>query len=156
MTAATTRTCRVVIVLGWCLALFSGCGTPTGTVAGKVMWKGKAVTSGQVAFIPADGVPINAAIQPDGAYEVKNVPAGEAIVLVSQPNPDALEWERQGHKAREQYLLDLKTNPELPLPEALEFQGPASLLPLKYADPGTSDLRCKVNAGVNNHDIDLK
>src|SRR5687767_256466 len=74
--------CAVVLFL-------AGCGGHNrGTVTGIVKYQGKAVPSGQVSFIPPDGIPVTADIRADGSYEAPKVLYGEAIVTVIQRPAD--------------------------------------------------------------------
>src|SRR5262245_28811872 len=66
-----------------------GCGKGTGEIQGKVTYQGKVVASGSVMVIGSDQLPKYGPIQPDGSYHVKDVPAGEAKLTVTSPNPDA-------------------------------------------------------------------
>src|SRR5205807_468175 len=57
---------------------------PTGTVNGKVLLEGKALSSGTVAFIDADGKPAAAVeVQKDGTYKAEGLRVGKYLVTVS-------------------------------------------------------------------------
>jgi hypothetical protein len=54
----------------------------TGTVEGKVTFKGKPLDKGKIAFHPEKGKPVTADIQKDGTYTAKNVPVGELRISI--------------------------------------------------------------------------
>ena len=68
------------------LAGAGGCGN-TATVAGKVTYQGRPVIHGSVIFLSADKTARSAAIQPDGSYTVKSVPAGKVAIGVISRDP---------------------------------------------------------------------
>ena len=124
-----------------CFLFATGCGPPKGKVSGKVTFEGKPVPSGQVMFMGPDGVPHMGEIQPEGTYEVANLPYGEAIVTVARLL-GVDEYQDKLRAARE------KGRP-LPSP-------PTTVLPAHYDDPHTTPLRFKVEAPTGRFDISLK
>lgn len=63
--------------------LLSGCNKPTGTVRGKVTYKGNLIKGGYVSFTSADnGRTASAGIKEDGTYEAHQVPGGNCKVCV--------------------------------------------------------------------------
>jgi hypothetical protein len=66
-------------------ALSVGCDKrgPSGTVHGKVSYKGKPVESGTVVFFPADGPVASGDLTPDGSFEVLNYAKGKDLSLGS-------------------------------------------------------------------------
>ena len=123
-----------------CFLLAQGCGPAKGKVSGKVTFEGKPVPSGQVMFMGQDGVPRQAEIQPDGTYEVANLPFGEAIVTVSRL------------LGTDEYHANLKAAREQgkPLPSP-----PTTVLPPRYDDPHTTPLRFRVEGPTGTFDIAL-
>jgi hypothetical protein len=70
------------------LTLFPGCGSsggaaaaPTVPVKGKVTYKGKPVTQGQITFEPTDsGREAHGEIKPDGTFELSTFKPGDGAV----------------------------------------------------------------------------
>lgn len=63
----------------------AGCGTKSdGTLSGKVTLDGKPV-SGQLVFVGSDQKEYLTGIGPDGEYQIKGVPKGNAQILVKTP-----------------------------------------------------------------------
>jgi hypothetical protein len=54
----------------------------TASIEGKILFKGKPVTEGKVAFHPEKGKPIEVTIREDGAYSADKVPVGEMKITV--------------------------------------------------------------------------
>src|SRR5437016_5633865 len=69
----------VLLVLA---ASFAGCAKPTGSVAGKVTYKGNPLKGGHVIFLKADGQSEWADIGEDGTYHVDKILAGPVKVGV--------------------------------------------------------------------------
>src|SRR5207247_3784832 len=66
----------------------AGCDRSSATVRGKVTYQGTPLTMGSVILLSEDGkTSARGAIQPDGTYEVTNVPKGKVKVGVSNPPP---------------------------------------------------------------------
>jgi hypothetical protein len=53
----------------------------TGTVTGKVTYRGKPLADGLVTFL-AKGAKVVAKIHPDGAYKASGVPVGKVLIVV--------------------------------------------------------------------------
>jgi hypothetical protein len=103
----------------------------TGTIMGKVTYKGKPLPGGTVTFHPAKGKAITGIIQPDGTYAVKDVPLGPAKVAI-------------------------ETESVKPKPGAAPKGGKYIPIPAKYASPKTSGLTYMVAAGKQTLDIVLE
>ncbi len=143
---AWARGLAPVALLAFLIASFSGCNNARGgKLYGKVTFKGEAVPSGTVAFYgPGDQV-ANAALQPDGSYEVTEVPLGEVKVSVTTPPPP-------DPKAAEK----LKNNPYVKMRNITVKQEKVVSVPRKYNLPGTSGLGLTVTQGSKQFDIPLK
>jgi hypothetical protein len=120
------------------LVLAAGCagrGTDRATaLAGKVSYRGKAVGTGTIVFVPdgsrgTNGPPLCAAIQPDGGYKVT---AGASAVPAG--------W----------YRVTIAAVAVPPAGPGQAFGVPYSLLPDRYRDPELSGLVCEVKAGREN------
>ena len=126
---------RTRLILPWVLAILlaalGGCRGGKGHIRGHVYYKDKALTSGVVTFIVKGKSGGVAPIQEDGAYEVKNVPAGEATITVS-------------------------TAPGANLPGTKGSKSPPVEIPPLYGDPAKSPERYTVTSGDQEYDIKLK
>ncbi len=134
----STRRCRPAFVVALLAPpLFIGCGTSLPTVAGKVTYRGAALSTGNVTLHPAGrSAPGYGTIGSDGSYSIRTgnaegVAAGEYKITVNAAEPMP------------------PPTPQNPLPTA------KSLIPLRYAMPETSGLSLTVQAGANSHDIEL-
>jgi hypothetical protein len=112
--------------------LAAGCDSKSGTVSGKVTYKGEAVPGGFVDIIPETGpekgTVFSSTIGENGEYRVTGVPVGPAQVLIRHPG---------GPPTR------------LPRP-------PRKPYPKRYATAEGSDLKFTVTSGRQQYDIDLK
>ncbi|MCC6417691.1 MAG: hypothetical protein IT429_05525 [Gemmataceae bacterium] len=105
-----------------------GVKTPdVGTLTGKVMYKGKSLTSGYVTLLGHDGRKYSASIRPDGTYAFQKVtlPLDEYTVTI-EPEP------------------------------ALVGRPGTVMLPQVYRDVTTSPLRATVRRGANSADLQLE
>lgn len=130
------RSCGWVCVL--LVALASGC-SGRGTVSGTVKYKGELLTTGEVNFIAAGGASRSGLIGSDGRYEITDAPPGEVVVVVTATRAE-------GGKASGSPLTASKAD-KAPVVR--------SLVPVKYGDPKTSDLRYTVAAGSQVKDFEL-
>src|SRR5262245_23456014 len=74
-----------------CLVLIlAGCGSGVGDIAGKVTYQEKTVCSGQVMLLASNAKAYYAQIGDDGTYSFSGIPAGEAKLAVTSPDPRAL------------------------------------------------------------------
>ncbi len=123
----------------------SGCGSKQGGAFGRVTYKGKELTHGTVVFHGKNGIPVNAAIDGSGNYEVKGVAAGETMVTVVQLPKD----HKSPAELRKEYeAAGKKMSPEL-------FAPPKSLIPVRYNNAETSNLKVTITSGKVNFDIPL-
>lgn len=136
---------RLSVLCVVCLMLMGCGGRKQGIVSGNVMYQGKALNSGLVSFILADGIPITVEIQPDGSYQTPKIIFGEAIVTVIQ-RPAGFQSPAEIAKAgRGQNQV---IQPMVPLPE--------TLLPRKYLDANSTPLRCVVDRAKVDFSITLE
>jgi hypothetical protein len=130
-----------------------GCGNQTGTVSGKVYYKGEALKGGNVTFVNAENkVSRLATIQEDGSYKVEKLPAGEATITVETRSlkpvargnlpsysPPPGKEPPGGYKPP-----DFAANAKRYMP-----------IPDRYAKPETSNLKYTVKGGSQDHEIKL-
>jgi hypothetical protein len=116
--------------LSWCLLalLVCGCGEKkTGTVRGKVTFKGQPLPEGIVSFVSDQGQVVTGRVH-DGEYVVKEVPIGPARVMIRQI-VDALAKNAKSFGAQE--------------------------IPLRYRSADDSGLKYTVISGPQSHDFEL-
>jgi hypothetical protein len=117
----------------------------TGTVFGKVTYKGQPLTGGTVSFVTAKDKILTGLIHADGTYVVKAIPVGEVRLAVStepvKPAPKP----------------PIRTTPpkDAQKPPKGNDAPKYVKIPPKYADPKTSDLKLVVKPGKQVHDIQL-
>ena len=145
-----------LVVIAW-----SGCAPSNSTVSGNVYFKGQKVPSGTVTFVFNDVVK-QASIE-NGAYEVKDLPQGEAIITVTRLDPNIPDPNERLLKLRKQMVEKQVSDPRELDPhivtdaEGIEaLQKKRHLLPYFYANTSTSDLRFVVEPGANTFDIHLQ
>jgi len=147
--------CRLLLALPLFLLLLTGCPkkSPVGAMSGKVTYKGKDVTGGQLTIFTKDGGAVPATIEADGTYSVRDLPVGEATVTIDTKtlkpaNTSAVKFGGGEHK--------MKTGP---VPEGYSQTAPKGQyveIPAKYADQKKSGLTLTVNSGPQTHDFELK
>lgn len=162
---------RTVAVVGLAgvLGLTIGCGRPTGSITGKVTYKGKVLKGGGVTFVSTEGQPSrSASIGEDGTYSVPQITAGEYKVCVdtsfmkAQPGGYASGFVPQGEASK-----DSGPPPGITIPEGYTPSSPKAMesvkkgskyvaIPPQYAKPDTTDLTYTATGGSQTHDIDLK
>jgi hypothetical protein len=103
----------------------------TGTINGKVTYKGEPLPGGTVTFHPAKGKPIVGKLQADGSFSVKGVPVGPTRVAI-------------------------ETESVKPRPGAPPKGGKYVAIPAKYRSHMTSGLTCEVKAGNQTFDLVLE
>jgi hypothetical protein len=105
-----------------------GCGGETsGTIVGKVAFRGQPVPGGFVDFVSEGGKVTTGRIQPDGTYTVSGVPVGRAAITVR---------DLSGGLGGAAGTKPLK-------------------LPLRYRSAEASGLHYTVNSGRQQHNLDL-
>jgi len=117
----------------------AGCetGPDRGEVRGKVTYKGQPVKEGSVTFLnTTEGGAAEAAIGPDGAYEVAGgVVVGEYVVEIKP-------------------LMEMKdTDPGKTPPALVEKNAPD--IPRKYRQQGSTPLKAKVEHGKNEINFEM-
>ena len=130
--------CRAAALLALTAA---GCGAPTGTISGKVLYQGKPLPGGYVNYMSQEGsVTKSCAIGPDGGYTVSGVPVGAAKITVQGIlAPPRSAWMKV---------------PGRDIPEGAGR--PAVYVPPQYGNTDQSGLTWDVVGGGQKHDIELK
>ena len=105
----------------------------TGTVSGRISFKGKPLTGGTITFTPSKGTAVTAAIKADGSYAALKVPAGAARVTI-------------------------KTESVKPKPTKVVRPGAPKYvaIPRKYSDAKPSVITFVVKEGNQEHNVELQ
>jgi len=125
------------------LLIVAGCakkgGMETAPVSGKVTYRGKALTTGTVMFIPARGPAATGEIGKDGIYKLTTYRPDDGAIIGA-------------HKVTITALQGM----EGVLPE-VRSGTPGPLVPAKYLNDETSGLTAEVKPKTNNEvNFDLK
>jgi hypothetical protein len=133
----------------------TGCGQATGTVKGKVTFKGVPIARGLISFVPDRGAPHPAAII-DGAYETDAMPVGEyRITITINTVPGAPTTSKQGENTSGLAVGEGLGPADRSPPPAKNST--ATKLDEKYSSPESSGMKFMVQVGPNNYDPpDLK
>lgn len=135
---------------GWAVALVAavlvaGCARPRASVSGKVTYKGKPVTSGNVVIVGQDGkASPPGPIQPDGTYAIAGAPVGSVTAAVDNPPPA----EPPPNAPKNSNDPEVKQDKEL----AARYVA----TPDQYKDPKKSGLQHDLQSGSNTWNIELK
>lgn len=149
----------------WCgallvaLAVFATAGClgrkqPTGTVSGKVTYKGKPVPSGcLVTFVSDQGVVALGTVDASGRYKLMtagkpDVPALDYNISVTFPGvigPEMTDEDERKYMAGDPATI-----------AKFAHKAQAAPIPKKYADEFNSGLSFQIKAGANSHDIELQ
>ena len=114
-------------------------GLETAPVSGKVTYRGKALTTGTVMFVPAQGPAATGEISKDGTYKLTTYRPDDGAVIGA-------------HKVTITALQGM----EGALPE-VRSGTPGPLVPAKYLNDNTSGLTADVKPKTNNEvNFDLK
>lgn len=129
---------RWIMVLA---VLFSGCSAgavETTRLTGKVTVNGVPATSGAIAFYGPQNYVASSYINPDGTYEIENVPLGDVRVTVVTSPPIS---DGSGPNPANMTVVARK-------------KVPTTRVPTKYATPD-NDLRFNVTSGMTKN-FDLR
>lgn len=149
------------------LLLLSGCGSSSGTVSGKVTYKGNPVPGGRVVFYGPNDYIGASPIDADGSYIIAKVPAGQPMQITVDTStapgaPSPGKGARSEGKAKQQSPTgQMKNIPDLP--EAAKnnpiYGGGSNRyvkIPDKYADKDKSGLSYTTTRGKQTKDIPLE
>jgi hypothetical protein len=126
------------ICVAFCAAFVAlgGCGRKgaleTAPVSGKVTYRGKAVPTGTIMFVPAEGPAATGEIGTDGSYKLTTYNTGDGAVIGN-------------HKVSVTALQGMGDA----LPEQRSAT-PPPLVPVKYLSDATSGLTAEVKPKVDN------
>lgn len=150
----TVRTAVGTLTLALLVAV-AGCGPKTGTVSGKVTYKGEPLKGGNVIFASEKGQSLLAPIGEDGTYTIQNVPVGEAKIAVKTKHLGivAAMAKMKGAGGPPQDTSGGVGAPKKLTPEEAVRRFVA--IPAQYEDTETSGLTFTVKGGSQSHDIPL-
>jgi hypothetical protein len=123
----------------------AGCGN-TGTVSGRVTYKGEPVPGGVITFYGANGRTDSGRIEADGRYAVYQAPLGEVKVTVVRPKVGPPPRVFKGREPPRH--PDAAGSAPAPSDKVM-------ILPDRFKDPSTSGLTVTVKGGSQTTDIDL-
>jgi hypothetical protein len=127
----------------------------TGTVKGKVTYKGQPLKGGTVSFqVGEKYAPQPAEIQEDGTYVAENVPLGTAKVAVETESlkpPSGMQGKYPPPAPPNPKVKSEEYKPPDPAERAKRYVR----IPDKYMNPDTSGLSTPVKSGTNTYDIDI-
>lgn len=117
-----------------CLSL-AGCGDDSAghAVSGKVSFQGQPIDQGTINFRATDGSLYGGGLGADGSFEYE-LPSGDYQVRIDAPAPMPSGW-KEGD----------------PMPS-----GDKRLVPLKYANFGSSGLSASISDDPSSHQIDYQ
>jgi hypothetical protein len=136
----------------------AGCGeSPLGSISGKITYRNKPVTTGQISFIPTSGQPVTVEIQSDGSYSALRIPPGEAIVTIISQRAGTPDLASQEEKHRK-IVKDNDGNEKVVVvsPGVSAWPQPVFVVPELYAHPRSSRLSVTIESGSNVKDFHLK
>ena len=153
-----------VIALLVCSAVGCGEGSSTGTITGKVLVAGRPLNGGTVSFLSvnADAVPMTFLINEDGTYTATDIPQGELMVSVvakaSDANGGGASESRAAKAKGEMGRLESAGQPVPPeMQDAVNGtpgeNAPPPLVPPKYQDPFTSDIKVTLDSSSLQFDV---
>lgn len=148
-----------LLALGLCAA--SGCGEKTGTVSGKVLYRGKPAAGAHVNFVPDKGYPLAALVGDDGAYLIRGLPYGSYKVTVqgageSEGERTELDNMRKAsfESGKGQQGFDEMMKQKAAAAKKAAATGPT--LPIKYREVNTTPLVFNVIGSDGTYDFELK
>jgi hypothetical protein len=146
---------RRIVTVSLVALLLAGCGPKrpkTGTVSGKVSYKGQPVNGAALLLYPAAGgsTAITVGVNQEGEFHIVDVPAGEYKIVVQgtagaqQVDPRLLKSMPPEKQAEvKEKLSHMNTPPTIRFPD-------------KYKDPKTTDLKVTVTDKDQSMDLDLQ
>jgi hypothetical protein len=136
----------VFAIAGLALSI-AGCSKPAGSLSGRVIIDGKPVAGGRLSFVSKDGKVLTFRIDADGSYHAEGVPTGEVTVLVIGARAES----GASPKAKDAMAKKLRAAKHA----APTATADSPIVPAKYGDPTTSDLRYTVEPGSHTYDPPL-
>lgn len=128
-----------------------GCGGGKGSVSGTVTFKDKPLPTGTITFLDDRNEVLASSAIREGKYAVFNLPVGPTKIIVSTPP------ESPSKRRRPRHLPGVKKSE--PLGKGSVTTRPAVMvfaIPARYADPAQTDLTFTVQAGEQEHNVELK
>jgi hypothetical protein len=148
------RQALLLLSLAASIGLF-GCGGSSGTVAGKVYYKGELVKGGNVQFVASDGSARSSAIAEDGTYTIDKLHLGEAKISV---DTSSFKPQKGFYAYGSKPMKPPPGQPEgsgYKPPDTQELAKRYVAIPEKYIDPNKSGLKYTVKSGRQDYDIKM-
>jgi hypothetical protein len=142
------RTCGLAVFL-----LVAGCsgGPVLAPVGGLVTVAGKPVTNGTIMFLPPDGKGAVGSIGPDGRYTLTTFHPGDGALVGDHQVTIRATRVDSGSMAPASLEEELRgTKGKVLVPGKVHW-----LVPERYSQPATSDLKATVKTGAQTIDFDL-
>jgi len=168
--------CLFVLICG--TVVLVGCSRPTGSISGKVTYKGELLKVGNISFVSTEGQQTaSTMINEDGTYTIQNITAGSCKVCVetSSYNPANMSGDKfaqakynmPGGQKQKEAAAAKPLDSSIKVPEGYHPSDPADAqskrnkarftsISEKYAKSDTTDLSYTVVAGAQTFDIDLQ
>ncbi|HTU93334.1 MAG TPA: carboxypeptidase-like regulatory domain-containing protein [Gemmataceae bacterium] len=149
-----------IILLAIGLVLLTGCGSKRntgGTVSGTIRYKGQPVNGATLHLLPASGkdrLDIPIPVTQEGTFRGTNIPPGEYKIFVEAAKlpPQAAKGPKIPKNMSPGKAEELKKKYQ----QAYGNSIPTIAYPDKYKNARTTDLKCTINEGEQNLDLDLK
>jgi hypothetical protein len=141
-----------IVSPGLLVLCLCGCAAPTGNLSGKVSYQGKKLVWGSVVLVGEDQKPVQARIQPDGTYLVKDVPFGLVRIAVHSPDPGLAPPDRKQRGPKDAGKADIIPSKASPRPETADWFP----IPASYNDLDKSGLSMRIDRPESSFDILLK
>jgi hypothetical protein len=152
-----TRLTALLVGLG--LLALNGCGSGKGSVSGKVTYQGRPIVIGSVVMTAKVGPPVVGALDAEGHYALKGVPAGPVNVAVVTTLPVYMKGPTAFHGKRGLGADNKEPeskNSVAPLPEPPKIDLEKWIqLPKEYERADTSGISTTVKPGNNLFNIEL-
>jgi len=158
-----------LILLGGALSSIGCSSRATGTVKGKVTYKGAVLKTGNINFVSSEGQGSSAAqIGEDGTYTIPTLIAGSYKVVIETESYNPAKTTSQNKFAPKSSDVPAKPlDPSIKPPEGYHPSNPATAqalragaryteIPAKYGKSETTDVTFTATGGSQTFDIDLK
>jgi hypothetical protein len=152
-----TRRGLSLMLLGLAATIgLSGCGGSSGSIAGKVYYKGQLVKGGNVQFVASDGSARSSPIGEDGTYTIDKMRLGDAKISVDtssfKPQKGVFAYGSKPMKPPPGQPEGSGYKP----PDTQELAKRYVEIPEKYSDPNKSGLTYTVKSGRQDYDIKME
>lgn len=165
-----------LFILAGGAVLLVGCSRPTGSITGKVSFKGQPLKAGNISFVSTEGQPtVSSVVGEDGTYNISSIAVGNYKVCIenqSYASGGAAKdsYASYGNKMNKNKGKEAEAkplDPSITPPEGYHPSNPKDtpasrnkkdfpVVPDSYGKAESTDLTYTVVSGSQNHDFDLK